>query len=349
MKLTLKPVLFSLFFVLFIYFPAQTSDNDTRGVSPTCDIALSPWREGAKSPANHIEGATAVVNKKLYIFGGFRDSNLNVSTRVDVYNPATDEWETATKSRRPMPIGISHFIAAVDGKWVWIAGGFVGKHPGQPTNEVWKYDTEQDLWYAGPSLPEARAGGFFARVGRKLHYTGGLSFDRNTTFGDHWVLNIDKPNKGWKRKVNLPVPRNHGGSASIGSLFYTVGGQFNHDKDPKDVKHLYTFNVETDQWTKLAKLPKGRSHMETGTLVIKKRLVVVGGRANQNGEGQMYDVTEYNPIKNQWRELRPLPDDLIAPHAMYVKGRLIVTAGGISYNTPNKKTYISDVSFVNCG
>jgi N-acetylneuraminic acid mutarotase len=343
-----RKLLFFVFLLLFSTFPAQTTDDDTRGISPTCDIVLSSWREGAKPPANHIEGATAVVNKKLYLFGGFRDSSLNVSTGVDVYNPATDQWETASNSRRPMPTGISHFTAAVDGKWVWIAGGFVGKHPGKPTNEVWKYDTEQDLWYAGPSLPEARAGGFFARVGRKLHYTGGLSFDRNTTHNDHWVLKLNKPNKGWKRQANLPVARNHGGSATIGSLFYTVGGQFNHDRDPKDVRHLYAFDTATNGWVERARLPKGRSHAETGTLLLKKRLVVVGGRANQNGEGQLYDVTEYNPAKNKWRELRPLPNDLIAPHAAYIKGKLIVTAGGTSWNTPNTKTYISDVSFVNC-
>lgn len=340
------PFLLLLFSVNFAQPPNDLPSISS--ISSRCSLELSPWQDGASIPANHIEGATAVVNNKLYVFGGFKDSSLNITTRVDVYNPQTDVWETASESLRAMPTGLSHIQAAVHGKNVWIAGGFVGKHPGQPTDKVWRYDTEQDQWFAGPALPKARAAGFLSVVGNKLYYAGGLSNDRNTTYADHWVLKLNKPGKGWKVRTDLPKPRNHGGGVTLGNAFYTVGGQFKHDQNPKDVRHMFAFDTKLKQWSKLAKLPTSRSHAEPGTMVIEGRIVLAGGRANKDGKGQVNFVTEYNPATNSWRELRPLPVNLIAPNAAYVGGKLIVTAGGTAWNVTNDNTYISEVSFNNC-
>jgi N-acetylneuraminic acid mutarotase len=310
-----------------------------------CEIKLGAWQAAAQIPFPHIEGATAAVNGKIYIFGGFKDTSLNVSNRVDVYNVAANKWETANTQKRPMPQAISHIQGAVDGKWVWIAGGFVGQNPGDATSKVWKYDTVEDLWYAGPSLPKARAGGAFAIVGRKLHYAGGL-INRDDSSGDHWILDLDNPGAGWKDAAPVPVKRNHGSAAGINGVFYFIGGQFKHDHDPIDQKFVHAFGG--NGWTQKANLALGRSHFEPGTLVIEDRIVIVGGRANQNKQFTMKQISTYNPAKNAWKELTPLPVPLIAPNAAYVNGKLIVTAGGTKYNVGQKKTWISQVSFTTC-
>jgi N-acetylneuraminic acid mutarotase len=321
--------------------------SNAQAPSPDCDIVLGEWVKSAPIPSSHLEGAAAVVDNKLYVLSGFRDTSLRISNRVDVYNPATNAWETATNPRRSVPLPFSHAQAAVDGKNIWIAGGFVGNHPAPPTDAVWRYDTAQDLWYQGPKLPQKRAGGLLVRQDRFLHYIGGTSSDRNTSYNDHWRLNLDNTASGWQRVSSFPQARNHVSGAFINGMIYAVGGQFKHDHNPVDLKFLHAFNVATGQWSSKSDLPFPRSHFEPGTIVTDGRIIIVGGRANQNGFGfgQIVNVTEYNPTTDSWRELRPLPLKLIAPVAVRIGDKLIVTNGGTNWKTGQLNTYISQINY----
>ena len=156
------------------------------------------WKKATPSPFARVESPAAVVNGKVYLFGGFTE-DLDASNRVDVYDPASDSWTR----KKDMPSPLTHLNAAVDGSTIWFAGGFKGRHPGPVVAEVWKYDTASDAWSAGPPLPERRAGGGLAVVGRRLHYFGGYKADRDTNAGDHWSLSLDG-GKGWQREADLP-------------------------------------------------------------------------------------------------------------------------------------------------
>src|SRR5260370_3934569 len=144
------------------------------------------WKKAAPSPFARVESPAAVINGKMYLFGGFTEE-LQASNQVDVYARASDSWT----QKKDMPTRVTHLNPAVDGNTIWFAGGFKAKHPGPVTDEVWKYDIASDTWTTGPPLPERRAGGGLAVVGRKLHYFGGYKADRNTNAGDHWSLSLE--------------------------------------------------------------------------------------------------------------------------------------------------------------
>lgn len=321
--------------------------DDLQQVAPACDQYISPWQKVAAAPSAHLEGATAVVNGKLFIIAGFKNNNLQVTGRVDVYNPQTKTWETAANSRKPLPAPLSHSMAAVVGDSIWMAGGFKGDHPGPATDEVWRYDTVLDEWFSGPKLPEKRAGGALAKVGQNLHYLGGTASDRDTTYDNHWILDLNNLDAGWKDAPALPQARIHLSAAATQGNLYAIGGQIRHDHDPVDLKSLYQFNPTTNSWSTKADLPSGRSHFEPGTLTYDGSIIIVGGRANQNGYGfgQLNWVTLYDTAKNKWCELRALPLALIAPHAARIGNQLIVTGGGSSWNVTHQDTYIS--TFIN--
>lgn len=314
-------------------------------------LTLSPWTKVAQAPANHLEGATAVVNNRLFIIGGFKDSDLNAFGRVDVYNPQTNVWETVTTPRKALPINLTHAQTVVDGNDIWIVGGFVGKNPGPPTNQVWRYNVANDQWYSGPALPAKRAGGGIALVNRKIHYIGGTANDRDTTFDNHWILDLNNTGAGWKNaSTAFPDARIQFGMANISGKLYVIGGQYRHDHDPVDLPLVHRYDTATGQWKKLASLPFGRSHFEPGTVVYDGNIIIVGGRANQNGYGfgQIKNVTAYNPSTNTWYDLPELPVKLIAPNAAVINNRLIVTTGGTNWNTGQKNTYISTISYTPC-
>lgn len=317
---------------------------DTTTAKKSCVPTLGEWTTAAEGPFYHLEGANAVVKGKLYVFTGFASNDLVPGRRIDVYNPETNVWESQMQPRQRTPLALSHVQAAADGRYVWLAGGFMGRHPGKPTKQVWRYDTVADTWTSGPSLPSARAGGALVRKERTLHYFGGLSGDRDTNKKQHWILDLDNP-VTWKPAAKLSDPRVHLNGVAVGGMIYAIGGQFHHDTNPVDVNLLHGFNTNTGKWTPLSNLPTPRSHFEQAIVKMRGKIVIIGGRNNQAGEAAVDRVTMYDPATDEWSELGALPTPLLAPVAAFIKGKLIVTYGGADYNKASNTTYVSEVTF----
>jgi N-acetylneuraminic acid mutarotase len=289
------------------------------------------WRKAAPSPIARTEAATAVVGGKLYLFGGFI-AGLETSAQVDIYDPTTDTWSRGND----MPTRPTHENAAVDGTVVWIAGGFLGRHPGPATAEVWKYDTVTDAWTAGPPLPEPRAGGGLAVVAGRLHYFGGFKPDRDTVCGDHWSLPLREQGAIWTREPDMPNPRGHLAAAALGGKVYALGGANGHDRKQVDQPHCDSYDPATKAWTSMASLPDGRSHFEGSTIVHEGRIIVVSGRCNASQPPRMNvdDMLVYDPRADAWRVLGTNPLRVMAPSAEIVGGKLVVIAGGVGKPLP---------------
>jgi len=288
------------------------------------------WKQGAPTPFARVESPTAVVDGKLFLFGGFTE-DLQASNQLDVYDPTTDTW----MRKKETPTQLTHLNPAIDGTTVWFAGGFKGKHPGPVTAEVWKYDIPTDTWTNGPPLPEPRAGGGLAVSGRKLHYFGGYKVDRDTNAGDHWSLPLDG-GKAWEREADLPDPRGHVSSEVLDGRIYALGGDHGHDKTQIDVNSCHRFDPATRKWSEIASLPDGRSHFESSTIVYKGRILVVGGRCNSSKPPRnvVDDILQYDPKTDTWRDVGRLPEKLLAPSAAIIAGRIVVTGGGLNNPRP---------------
>jgi len=283
------------------------------------------YEEAAAAPVARVEGPSAVLGGRLYVFGGFTHHDgrtLRATPRVDVYDPERGAWSQAAE----MPAAITHRNPAADGDSVWFAGGFAGDHPGPAVAEVWRYEIAADRWQPGPPLPAPRAGGALARLGRTLHYVGGFGPDRRTTHGDHWALDLDAP-QGWAPRAPLPCSRGHLAGVPLGGRLHAVGGQHGHDGPHPDLACHHAYLPDEDRWLERATLPSPRSHFEPGAFVWRERIVIVGGRNNRAGQPTLADVSLYDPARDAWSEARPLPLALLAPVAAPLEGRLFVTMG----------------------
>jgi N-acetylneuraminic acid mutarotase len=301
------------------------------------------WQKAAPSPFARVESPTAMVNDKLYLFGGFTD-DLDASNQVNVYDPVSDLWTR----KKDMPARLTHLNAAVDGNTIWFAGGFKGKHPGPVTAEVWKYDIASDTWTAGPPLPERRAGGGLAIVERRLHYFGGYKADRDTNAGDHWSLSLEG-GKDWQREADLPDPRGHVSAAVLDGKIYALGGDHGHDITQIDVKSCHLFDPATKKWSAIASLPDGRSHFESSTIVYKGRILIVGGRCNssQPPRNVVGDLLQYDPKADTWQVVGNMPEKLLAPAAAIISARIVVTGGGL--NNPRPLTATTRIAALPAG
>jgi N-acetylneuraminic acid mutarotase len=265
------------------------------------------------------------VNGKLYIFGGYINTQIQATTRSDMYDPSTGKWTRIAD----MPEPLTHTGVAVHGTTIWLVGGFVGDHPGPGTTHVWRYNTLSNTWSRGPALPEARGAGAAAMDGDVLHFFGGLTHASSSAnpvksdMADHWTLDLANGG-GWKTAAPMINPRNHLAGASLNGKIYAIGGQHLWDEN-NPVSEVDIYSPKTNRWTKVASMPEGRSHISSSTLVVDGRIIVIGGATT--GFDSLASVIDYNPATDKWGKLSSLPTPLATTVAGYFNDEFVVATG----------------------
>jgi N-acetylneuraminic acid mutarotase len=294
---------------------------------PTGDPTLFSWDTKAQAPIGRSEAQGAAVGGKLYVFGGFF-SGTTTTARSDVFDPASNSW-----SRLPdLPEELTHSAVVADGTTIWLLGGYVDDHPGPATRSVWKYDTVSRTYTRGPQLPAPRGAGGAAIVNRALHFFGGTNRVAGSTADpdqpDHWVLNLDG-GSAWASRAPLPNPRNHLAGASVDGKVYAIGGQHNENESTGLQADVHRFDPAANSWTKVASLPKARSHIVS--VVRDGQLLVLGG--TNPGNTASSDVTAYSPGSNTWSKLPSLPGGRKTPVAALIGGVVHLTGGSHATST----------------
>ena len=159
----------------------RTSGSLTIATAPDDSTTPGAWTTGTDAPAGIYGAGSAVVDGKIYIFGGILSGDLDDSTRVDavrIYDPATDSWSTGT----PMPTARSGAaVTALNGK-IYVFGGEQDNHTLLDTLEI--YDPTTDSWSIGMSMDMPRSyavcGGTNSN-GSRICVAGGRSEDAAST------------------------------------------------------------------------------------------------------------------------------------------------------------------------
>jgi len=276
------------------------------------------WASAAPSPIDRFESAGAVVGGKVYVFGGFINAQIQVTSRSDVYDPKHNTWTQIAD----MPEPLTHTGHLVIGRDIWFVGGFFSDAPS--TNHSWIYHTRTNTWTAGPSLPEARGAGTLAKVGAKLYFFGGL-LTRAQDQPEQWVLDLRHLSRGWIPAAPMPVACNHLASVVFNGKIYAIGGQHLWNEDTDNVANVQVYNPHTNVWTQAAPLPTARGHIADSTFIYRGRFIVIGGSAN--GDPALTDVLEYRPGSNTWSVLSEIPSGRRAPVAVAMGNKFIVTTG----------------------
>lgn len=310
------------------------------GLSHTAaqDVAGSSWKRLPDMAVPRWEAGTVVLDNKLYVFGGYKMPTRSCK-RVDVFDPKDNSW----RQRADLPSAISHMNTVLDGRTVWFAGGFKDGYKGYAIAEVWNYDIDGDTYTAAPSLPEPRAGGGLALVGRQLHFIGGLQEDRDTDAADHWVLDLDELSKGkaeWKSAAPMPEARNQFSTVTFGGKIYVMGGMFHHDSGQDDQPRVDIYDPQTESWRRGADLPAGHSHAEGSTFVHGSRIFILGGMGRIAKRRWIDDKILALSPNDPWQALGNLPMALSSPVAAVIDDLLYVGGGSPNGATPQPAMWV---------
>jgi N-acetylneuraminic acid mutarotase len=178
--------------------------------------------EGSKEPWTMSSGAATSPQSVSPFFTFFGPARVLATN--DVYDPATNKWET----RRPMAEPRNHaFAAAVNGK-IYVIGGRTGTAyimTATNTNVVEEYDPAADRW-GGPlqRMPTARSGGGSGTDGRMIYCAGGEVATTQLTGAFRAVEAFDPAANTWTTLPSMPMPRHGVAAAVIGNEFHLVSG-----------------------------------------------------------------------------------------------------------------------------
>jgi N-acetylneuraminic acid mutarotase len=168
---------------LYVYLPpvgggAFCDGSSEMGLFFRYNPSTDTWMRRASPPSDHKDGAGRVINNRLYLAGGSKLSPCAVngeptfcdelSAQLDVYNPASNTWET--KARLPDIEG-GMAAAVLNGK-LFLVGGYGRASEGALVN-VDAYDPLTNRWMAKAPLPMGSHSGAAATVRGRIFYIAG--------------------------------------------------------------------------------------------------------------------------------------------------------------------------------
>jgi N-acetylneuraminic acid mutarotase len=227
--------------------------NDSWEYDPVADS----WKTLAPTPTRRQAAAAVEVGGKIYVIGGTGllpdatnpptpDKIIVVATN-EVYDPATNHWET----KREMPTPRNHeAIGAVAGK-IYVIGGRIGNANvanmlSSPTDVVEEYDPSTDRWRAMTKMPTARSGHGWGTYQGMIYVLGGelRDYHMDAIFRD--MEAFTPATNEWFRLQPMPMARHGVNVAVLGNRLHAIGGHVafdgtgEHDADT-GVHEVYEF------------------------------------------------------------------------------------------------------------
>lgn len=327
---------------------ALPSRDATRGLpSPNslhtnpqfCSNGNGEWKTDLhKIPSGpRQEHSVAALDHEVIVLGGITPPSSPTTTEipslslVEAYAPRTDTWRRIADVPTPM----NHATIATARKKLYVLGGLTGTGVMQPTGNSFVYNAQSDKWESIPSMPEdARRGTAAVGLWRDIIVVaGGLTYLNpfagvQTTTSKVSAYNTVK--KRWQSLPDLPDSgRDHAGGAVWKDMFYVVGGRVSGRANVKADVFALNPKRPRDGWTRKTSMPTARGGLSIAN--VHGRFYTFGGEGDKaliNPPTGLYDNVEvYDPVRDTWEVLDPMPVPRHGTGAAVVLGRIHIPGG----------------------
>jgi len=255
------------------------------GVNEVYDPATNTWATKAPLPSQRTSFGIATYANKIYVIGGYANTTTdgisNLSGLVEVYDPATNSWETKTS----MPTPRAQLTACtVNGK-IYTLGGFENAFSGKcsAVNEV--YDPETDTWSTKkPMLADMYAHCAVA-LGDKIYVIWGQSGGQSGSYlSGPWNQIYDTKTNTWTLGATPPKPVHRSAAAVTSGLYapqkiYVIGGEVGFMQATNTTQ---IYDPQTDTWSMGASMPTARQRLALA--VVDDLIYAIGGSYPEDWE-----------------------------------------------------------------
>lgn len=300
-------------FMLASDSPASPPGYIYSGLSLTASQEI--WTARANMITARWGAASAVVNGRIYVFGGVGSNGLP-SSRCEEYDPAENSWRVLAD----MPTARYQLAGAAVGGKIYAIGGF-NNVSALATVQV--FDPETNTWSDAAPMPTARYGMGAVVVNGKIYVLGGA--------GGAWARNemYDPVENTWTPKSSMSTQRQALAVAAIGSLVFTIGG--NNGAIHSDLVEVY--NTNTELWDMGPRISSARSSM--AVVSSGGNIYLFGGRGSNIDYLATTEI--YNVFTNTWTQGSPLATPRRDLTAAMVDGTALVIGGvGAGFIAQNK-------------
>jgi N-acetylneuraminic acid mutarotase len=269
------------------------------------------WQTKASMPTPRYDAASAVVNNKIYIIGGWNGSTT--ISKVEEYDPTTNTWVT----KASMPTARSAMGCGVVNNKIYVFGGV---NLSTYYSKVEEYDPATDTWTTKSNMSIPRGEFSCAVVSNKIYVFGGYNPSNGTlSITEEYTPATDS----WATKANMPTPRYTQNSIAINNKIYVIGG---HNGSYLSLNE--EFNPQTNSWTQKASMTVARCDFAIG--VLKEKIYIIGGGSSPS---RVNTNEEYDPVTNIWKTKLGMPTVRSSLEYGVANNKFYLIGGGISTST----------------
>jgi hypothetical protein len=211
----------------------------------------------------------------------------------------------------PVPVPRTEVAAAVAGKEIAVAGGYLAD--GSSTARTDLYDPARRTWRRGPDLPEAVNHAAAASLSGTAVVAGGYAS------GGPVRTAVALVGGRWRTLPPLPAPRAAAAAVVLGGRLYVVGGVAAGGL----AQNALEYDPKLHRWRFLPG-PAPRQHLAAA--VAGGRVYAIGGRIG-GADSNQRTVESWAPGERRWRAEPDLPEAWGGTGAATV-GTTIVSVGG---------------------
>jgi N-acetylneuraminic acid mutarotase len=271
------PIQFTLLVSFFLLVPICLFAQDVAG-------SWATFSANGFTPRGAF--TTQEVGGKIYVIGGF--TGANYITTIQVYDPATDTWDSipnATGTFTPRR-GMSSVV--VGGKIYTFGGanGSGGSNGSGALNTCEVFDPVTNVWSSLPNMPTARWRSCAVLLNGKVYVMGGYNGGVVNAFEIYDTLT-----NTWSQGDTASFgARSDFAAELINGKIYVVGGQ-------GDTVSPQVFDPESNTWSTPVTTGKYFERQGLSAAVIDGEIYAFGG-----DDGGLYSNTfdVFNPATNTW-------------------------------------------------
>lgn len=241
------------------------------------------WRNGTSLNKPRAGAAALTWNGKIYVFGG-KSINNKVLNTVEVYDPASDTWDSTLVK----PFDEERYNASVvvwDDKFYLIGG----RNIEEVLESVEVYDPVQNEWEEAHHLRSEREGHTSAVFNNRIYTIGGQKNNFDLLDEIEWY---DAEEDKWEdADFDIFYPRSALFSAVYNNEFYMFGGYY-YGLTLLSCR-LYPGN-DGYEWEQLPSLSEARAYGVTAR--IDSLIYLIGGET-KNGKTNLVEIYNINSGK----------------------------------------------------